>query len=76
MSRGNLTFYCYIKNYDSDNIKKFLELFGNEIETIPDKMLSSKYLIKILNIHTSSTRYSFKIFQDTYMEYFKVILNN
>ena len=74
MSRGNLTFYSYIKNYDSDNINKFLELFKNEIESIPDKMTSSKYLIKFLNIH--GNRANFKIFQDTYMEYFKVMLNN
>ena len=74
MSRTNLTFYSYIKNYNSDNIKKFSELFENEIESIPDKMKSSKYLIKFLNIHNNMT--NFKIFQDTYMEYFKVMLNN
>ena len=74
MSRANLTFYSYIKNYNSDNIKKFLELFKDKIEVIPDKMTSSKYLIKFLNIHDN--RVNFKIFQDAYMEYFKLILNN
>lgn len=74
MSRSKLTFYSYIKNYNSDNIRKFLELFGEEIEAIPDKMISSKYLIKFLNIHDN--RVNFKIFQDAYMEYFKLILNN
>jgi hypothetical protein len=73
MSRDKLTFYCYIRNYNTNNITKFIELFGNEIEKIPDKMVSSRYIIQNLNIN-SNTIY-FTTFQNVFMDYFKLILN-
>ena len=73
MSRDKLTFYGYITNYNTTNISNFLELFENKIENIPDKMVSSKYLIQLLNINTNTIY--FDIFQKVFMEYFKLILN-
>lgn len=73
MSRDKLTFYSYITNYNTTNITKFLDLFENKIEIIPDKMVSSKYLIQLLNINTNTVY--FDTFQNVFMEYFKLILN-
>lgn len=72
MSREKLTFYSYITNYNTNNIDTFLELFGNTIEKIPDKMVSSNYIIQLLNIN-SNTIY-FRAFQNVFMDYFKLIL--
>jgi len=73
MSRDQLTFYRYITNYNSSNIDKFRELFENTIEKIPDRMVSSKYIIQILNINTNTIQ--FTAFQNVFMDYFKLILN-
>lgn len=73
MSRDKLTFYRYITNYNSVNIDKFVELFKNDINKIPDKMMSSKNIIKILNINTNTIY--FTTFQKVFMDYFKLILN-
>lgn len=73
MSRDKLTFYRYITNYNTKNIDKFLDLFKNKIENIPDKMVSSKYLIQLLNINTNTIYLD--TFQNVFMEYFKLILN-
>jgi hypothetical protein len=73
MSRKELTFYRYVTNYNTYNINTFLELFGNNVEKLPDKMISSKYIIKMLNIN-SNTIY-FRTFKNVFMDYFKLILN-
>jgi hypothetical protein len=73
MSRDKLTFYRYITNYNSANIDKFIELFENTIEKIPDRMVSSKYIIELLNINTNTIQ--FRAFQNVFMDYFKLILN-
>ena len=73
MSKDQLTFYSYVTNYNTDNINTFLELFGNTIEKIPDKMVSSKHIIQIFNIN-SNTIY-FRTFKNVFMDYFKLILN-
>ena len=73
MSRDKLTFYRYITNYSTTNTSKFLDLFEDSIENIPDKMVSSKYLIQLLNINTNTVY--FNTFQNVFMEYFKLILN-
>ena len=42
------TFYNYIKNNTSDNITRFKITFSDKIDELPDKVVSSKYLIKHL----------------------------
>ena len=44
------TFYNYIKNNTSDNITRFKTTFSDKINELPDKVVSSKYLIKHLGI--------------------------
>lgn len=73
MSRKELTFYRYVTNYNTDNINKFLELFGNTVEKLPDKMISSKYIIKMLNINPNTIY--FKAFKNVFMDYFTLVLN-
>ena len=73
MSKDKLTFCCYIRNYDTNNINKFIELSGDQIEKIPDKMVSSRYIMHLLNIN-SNTIY-FRTFENVFMDYFKLILN-
>jgi hypothetical protein len=77
MSRKELTFYRYVTNYNTDNINKFLELFGNTVEKLPDKMISSKHIIKMLNNEyplNSNTIY-FRTFKNVFMDYFTLVLN-
>jgi hypothetical protein len=40
------TFYNYISNNTSDNITIFKNIFSNKIHELPEKVVSSKYLIK------------------------------
>jgi hypothetical protein len=44
------TFYNYITNNNSDNITRFKTTFSDKIHRLPDKVVSSKYLIKHLGI--------------------------
>ena len=64
------TFYNYITNNTSDNITIFKTTFSDKINELPDKVVSSKYLIKHLGISMSCVE--FKIFQNVYLDYFRV----
>lgn len=73
------TFYNYIKNNTSDNITRFKITFSDKIDELPDKVVSSKYLIKhlgTLNFSGQGTLpmscVEFKIFQNVYLDYFRV----
>jgi hypothetical protein len=71
------TFYNYIKNNTSDNITRFKTTFSDKINELPDKVVSSKYLIKHLGISVrqgtlSMSCVEFKIFQNVYLDYFRV----
>jgi hypothetical protein len=69
MSRTSLSFNEYISNNlnKSQNIKTFIELFESDMHNLPDKVVSSKRLMSILNVDTPS---KFAIFQNAFMEYF------
>jgi|Laugrespbdmm15sn_2_1035079.scaffolds.fasta_scaffold00044_12 hypothetical protein len=62
------TFYKYITNNTSDNITRFITKFNYKIDELPDKVVSSKYLIKHLGILSCV---EFKIFQNVYLDYFR-----
>ena len=64
------TFYNYITNNTSDNITIFKTTFSDKIDKLSDKVVSSKYLIKHLGISMSCVE--FKIFQNVYLDYFRV----
>lgn len=66
------TFYNYITNNSSDNITLFRNIYQDKIYDLPDKIVSSKYLINYLKIQDT---YKFKIFKDVFSDYFKYKLN-
>ena len=68
MTQDILTFYNYIKDNTSDNLLSFKSMFSDEIECLPDKIVSSKILIKHLQIESSI---ELCVFQNAFMEYFK-----
>jgi hypothetical protein len=72
------TFYKYITNNTSDNITRFKTTFNDKIDELPDKVVSSKYLIKHLGISRLGISQlgilscvEFKIFQNVYLDYFR-----
>lgn len=72
MSIETYTFYNYINSNVSNNITSFKNVFSNKINKLPDKIISSKSLIKHLDIKTNL---EFKIFKNTFLDYFKSKLN-
>jgi hypothetical protein len=72
MSIEIYTFYNYINSNVSNNITNFKNVFSDKINKLPDKIISSKSLIKHLDIKTNV---EFKIFKNTFLDYFKSKLN-
>jgi hypothetical protein len=50
------------------DVKKFKEIFGDRIEKMPDKIVSSRMLMMLLEVEL---REEYDIFRNVYMEYFK-----
>lgn len=73
MSIEIYTFYNYINSNVSNNITNFKNLFSDKINKLPDKIVSSKYLIKHLDIQTNV---EFIIFKNTFLDYFKSKLSS
>jgi hypothetical protein len=67
------TFYDYITDNTSSNIDLFKVIYSDKIYTLPDKVVSSKNLIKHLQINNN---YEFKIFQNVFLDYFRNKLIN
>lgn len=71
MSRDYLTFYNYIRNYNTDLTNLFLQCLGEPImDKLPDRVCSSKALYDILR-QDLDTYYKQRLFRNTFMEYFK-----
>lgn len=69
MSILPFTFYNYIMSSNNNNdVEKFKEIFKTRLEKMPDKIVSSRVLMILLDIET---RYEYDIFRNVYMEYFK-----
>lgn len=64
----HLTFYDYITNNETENTKRFRDLFKNDIEHLPNKVSSSILIRKHLHIDSSEKE---RMFQAAFMEYFK-----
>lgn len=73
MSKDILSFYKYITSHSNDNINIFKNIFYSKIESLPDKIVSSKYLIEYLEIQS---KLEFDIFKNTFLDYFKYKLNS
>jgi hypothetical protein len=68
MSKDILTFHKYIISNSSNTIHLFKNTFNSKIDSLPDKIVSSKFLIKYLQI---KSQFEFQIFQNTFLDYFK-----
>lgn len=72
MSKDICTFCNYIMNNSSDNITQFKITFRDRLDNIPNKMVSSKYLMNVLKPLSIPDS---KIFKETYLDYFRTKLN-
>jgi len=68
MSKDILTFHQYIISNSSNTIHLFKNTFNSKIDSLPDKIVSSKFLIQYLDIQS---QFEFQIFQNTFLDYFK-----
>lgn len=67
MSKDVFTFYNYLVKNKSNEIDKFLTEFSDKIHLLPDKVVSSRQIIKILKI---TSNYEFKMFQNVFNNYY------
>ena len=68
MTKEYNSFYNYIISHKSKEIDVFTEIFKDRFYQLPDKVVSSKYILKNLTINNKK---EFKIFQNAFLEYFK-----
>jgi hypothetical protein len=68
MSVEPFTFYYFLMKNSSPNVNAFKAHYHDKVELLPDKIVSSKKLMEILQIETSV---DFVTFHRAFMEYFK-----
>jgi|UniRef100_A0A6C0AMH6 hypothetical protein len=68
MTKEYDSFYNYIMLNRNQEIDIFNETFKDRFYQLPDKVVSSKYILKNLTINDKK---EFKIFQNAFLEYFK-----
>jgi hypothetical protein len=68
MTKEYDSFYNYIILNKNEEIDIFNETFRDRFYQLPDKVVSSKYILKNLTINNKK---EFKIFQNAFLEYFK-----
>jgi hypothetical protein len=70
MSIEILTFYSFLQNDSNSNaqIRRFKELFADQIEELPKKVMSSRALN---NYFSLDTLYKRNLFNAVFMMYFK-----
>lgn len=68
MTKEYDSFYNYIMLNRNREIDIFNETFKDRFYQLPDKVVSSKYILKNLTINDKK---EFKIFQNAFLEYFK-----
>lgn len=74
MSIQKFSFPYYIRSSKTEETLRFISLFKDEIDNIPENTVSSRVLMRSLNLDTT---YKHNVFKKAYMEYFKVkILEN
>jgi hypothetical protein len=68
MSVDILTFYRFLQISKEANVKLFREMFSEEIERLPEKVMSSRALIKYFDLDNVYKR---NLFNAVFMMYFK-----
>ncbi|NBP01438.1 MAG: hypothetical protein EBU90_15120 [Proteobacteria bacterium] len=72
MSYETLTFWLYIQQQCGTDIEKFKGAFGSQIDMLPNKVVSSRTIRKVLTVDTIQKEI---LFRKVWMEYFKTKLN-
>ena len=67
MSIQTNSFYYYIMTYDTPINIRFRNHFKTTLHNIPKEIVSSRQLIKLLEIKTGR---DLKVFRDSFMDYF------
>lgn len=75
MSQDPFTFYSYIMNSHTDNTELYKTHLNNTIDKLPNHVCSSKYIYELLK-QDLDTYYKSSIFRNTFMEYFKLKIQN
>ena len=69
------TFHKYITTYKTQDTSLFVEVFtSEEINKLPERLTSSKNILKILNLNFSDNRIA--LFKRVYLDYFRILLSN
>lgn len=68
MSKDTLSFYNYIINNSNDTINLFKTIFNSQIDSLPDAIVSSKFLIEYLDIQS---KLELEVFKNAFLDYFK-----
>ncbi len=68
MSKDTLSFYNYINNNSNEAIDLFKNIFNSQIDSLPDAIVSSKFLIEYLDIQS---KFELEIFKNAFLDYFK-----
>lgn len=73
MSRDIFTFYNYIQTNNTVKTQEFVMTFGDRVYNLPERVVSSRCIAKLLNI---TTRREFGLFRDVFTDYYKVYITN
>jgi len=71
------TFYKYLCEFDTENVRWFRNVFGISLECLPTRVCSSKVIWNTLNCHPDGYKQvdfnciKAKAFMETFSEYFK-----
>lgn len=72
MTINEMSLYNYINTHSSENINCFKKVFKNELSYLPNKIVSSRIIMQLLNINNTDDYYKQIVFNKLYMEYFKL----
>lgn len=72
MSYDKLTFWLFLQKHCDPSIDTFKNVFGSNIDLLPDHVTSSRKIRNLLNIDTIQKEF---LFRKVWMEYFKTKLN-
>lgn len=68
MTKENDSFYNYVMSNKNEEVDIFKKTFNDRMYQLPDKVVSSKYILKNLQINNKT---ELKIFQNAFLKYFR-----
>ena len=73
MTHEKLTFWLFIQQQSGSSIEKFKNMFGSNIEHLPNYVTSARKIRRALNVDTLEKDI---MFRKVWLEYFKTKLMN